>query len=210
MPRPFVIGLTGGIASGKSTIAKRLADELGTLLECDKLGWRAYDPKDGKEGAACRDALEAAFKGDAEGGTLLAEDGTVDRRKLGPIVFSAKAKMDELNGIVWPRIAAMAEKELEEMGSRGVKVVVMEAAVLLEAGWDAWVDEVWVVSCPAAKQQARLISRNNLKPEDAAKRLASQMSLEERVGKADVVIDNGGTLTIATIQALAAIRKPRW
>ena len=76
--------------------------------------------------------------------------------------------MDELNGIVWPRIAAMAEKELEEMGSRGVKVVVMEAAVLLEAGWDAWVDEVWVVSCPAAKQQARLISRNNLKPEDAA------------------------------------------
>ena len=67
-----------------------------------------------------------------------------------------------------------------------------------------------MVSCPAAKQQARLCSRNNLKPEDAAKRLASQMSLEERVGKADVVIDNGGTLTIATIQALAAIRKPRW
>ena len=210
MPRPYVVGLTGGIASGKSTIAAMLAAELdgsgGALLECDKLGWRAYDPTDGAASAATRDALEAAFKGDAKGGTLLAADGTVDRTKLGPIVFSAKEKMDALNAIVWPAIAALAEAELAEMGESGTKVVIMEAAVLLEAGWDVWVDEVWVVNCPREKQRTRLCDRQKgLSEADADKRLNSQMSLEDRLAKVKgsfcpvhVVIDNSGSLANAT------------
>lgn len=76
------------------------------------------------------------------------EDGTIDRRKLGPIVFSSKAKMDALNAIVWPVIAKLFQEEVDRLvKTQGVKVIVLEAAVLIEAGWENLVDEVWVVTC---------------------------------------------------------------
>ena len=215
MPRPFVVGLSGGIASGKSSIAALLAAELapagGAALDCDKLGHRAYDPADGPAGVATRDALERAFSADAKGGTLLKEDGTVDRTKLGPIVFAAKEKMDDLNAIVWPAIAALAELELGKLGDEGVKIVIMEAAVLFEAGWETWVDEVWIVSCPPDVQRRRLCQRDTrLTAADADKRLASQMSIDDRLAKAaacrahTVVIENSGSLTEATERSAAA------
>ena len=208
-PRPFVIGLTGGIASGKSTLAATIAERLGAahggeLLDCDKLGHQAYNPAAGAAGAATRDALEAEFGAEAAGGTLLAEDGTVDRAKLGPIVFGDQARMEALNGIVWPAIAALAELELRAAAKRGCEAVCMEAAVLLEAGWEAMVDEVWVVYCPPEVSAERLCARNGFSREEAAKRLARQMPTEARLAKADVVLLNDRSPAAGAAAALAA------
>ena len=188
---PYVIGLTGGIASGKSTITKFFAEQVpgSNILDCDKLGWNAYSP-DTEGGRACRDALEAEFKGEAEGGTLLQEDGSVDRSKLGPIVFKDSSRMDALNAIVWPAIVALADAALRAMKADGVQVCCMEAAVLLEAGWNSWVDETWVVAVPPPVANERLCARNKMTPEDAQKRIDSQMTSLERVASAHVVLNN--------------------
>ena len=145
--RPFVVGLTGGIAAGKSTLAGVIteclaASSAGERIDCDWLGHKAYDPAAGIAGARTRDLLQAEFGSEAAGGTLLTEDGTVDRSKLGPIVFSDASRMQALNAIVWPAIAELAEAEIMAAGIRGADVVCMEAAVLLEAGWEHMVDEV--------------------------------------------------------------------
>ena len=189
---PYVIGLTGGIASGKSSIAKMFSEVPNSrVLDCDKLGWNAYSP-DTADGRACRDALETEFKDEAEGGTLLLPDGSIERKKLGPIVFRDKSRMDALNSIVWPAIVALADTELRKMKAEGVEVCCMEAAVLLEAEWDSWVDETWVVAVPPKVANERLCARNKLTPEDAQKRIDSQMTALERVQRAHVVLNNSG------------------
>jgi dephospho-CoA kinase len=188
---PYVVALTGGIASGKSTITKMFAEQVphSKGLDCDKLGWNAYSPEN-EAGRACRDALEAEFKDEAEGGTLLQHDGSVDRKKLGPIVFKDKSRMDALNAIVWPAIVALADAELRSMRAEGVQVCCMEAAVLLEAGWNSWVDETWVVAVSPALANARLCARNNLQPEDAQKRIDAQMTNLERAAQAHIILNN--------------------
>jgi len=116
--KPYIIGITGGIASGKSVLAEVLAKEVksanGVLVNADILGHKAYNPET-EDGKACRDAIEAEFKNDAEGNTLLMEDGIIDRRKLGPIVFASKLKMDALNAIVWPVIAKLFQGEVDRL-----------------------------------------------------------------------------------------------
>eukprot|EP01052_Picozoa_sp_SAG31_P054657 SAG31_NODE_14676_length_793_cov_1.165706_1_plen_107_part_10 len=102
-------------------------------------------------GRQTRDALEAEFGAEAPDGTLLRQDdGTVDRKKLGAIVFANKDRMTALNAIVWPAIAKMVDSELCLMRKSGKKLVLMEAAILLEADWAAWIDEVWMVGGPPA------------------------------------------------------------
>ena len=190
---PYVVALTGGIASGKSTLTAMFAEQVprSKVLDCDKLGWNAYSPET-EAGRACRDELEAEFKHEAEGGTLLQEDGSVDRKKLGTIVFKDRSRMEALNAIVWPAIAALADKELRAMHADGVEVCCMEAAVLLEAGWNSWVDETWVVAVSPAIANERLCSRNKLQPVDAQKRIDCQMSNAARVAQAHVVMNNSG------------------
>ena len=95
-------------------LAKEVKSAKGVLVNADILGHKAYNPAT-EDGAACRDAIEAQFKDDAEDNTLKMEDGTIDRRKLGPIVFSSKAKMDALNAIVWPVIAKLFQEEVDRL-----------------------------------------------------------------------------------------------
>ena len=177
------IGLTGGIGTGKSLVSNILNDLGATVVNADLLGHEAYLP-----GTAGFDMVVDAF-----GDQIVGEDGTVDRKKLGPIVFSSPQNMSKLNAIMHPLIRDMIQGQLEEYSSNGTDVVVVEAAVLIEAGWQDLFDEVWVVTSDKETVIERLKDRNSLSREDAIARIESQMSNDERVGHSNVVISNDGT-----------------
>ena len=177
------IGLTGGIGTGKSLVSNLLNDLGATVVNADLLGHEAYLP-----GTVGFDMVVDAF-----GDQIVGEDGTVDRKKLGPIVFSNPQNMSKLNAIMHPLIRDMIQGQLEEYSSNGTDVVVVEAAVLIEAGWQDLFDEVWVVTSDKETVIERLKDRNSLSREDAIARIESQMSNDERVGHSNVVISNDGT-----------------
>ena len=180
-----VIGLTGGIASGKSTVAGFLQEFGAQIIDADRLGHRVYEP-----GTTGFQKVVNAF-----GHDIVAKDGTIDRRVLGGKVFGAPDQMDRLTDIVWPEIRKFASAEIAELKKkhRG-SVIVLEAAVLLEAGWQDLVDEIWVTTVKIATAAERLIARNGLTEEQAMSRIQSQMSTKERLEQADVKIDNSDTL----------------
>ena len=130
---------------------------------------------------------------DAFGNKIVGDDGTVDRKKLGPIVFSSPENMAKLNSIMHPLIHDMIEAQLTEYSSNGTDVVVVEAAVLMEANWEALFDEIWVVTSERETVIERLQGRNSLTREDAIARIDSQMSQEERIEHSHVVVVNDGT-----------------
>lgn len=173
------IGLTGGIASGKTTVSATLAECGATIIDADKLGHQTYEP-----GSETYRQVIAAF-----GDEVVAADGTIDRKVLGGKVFGQPDGMTRLTDIVWPGIRTLAEAELARLDGQGVAVAVLEAAVMIEAGWQDLVDEVWVVTVPPGVARRRLMERNGLSAEDADNRINSQISNEERLQHADVVID---------------------
>ena len=144
------IGLTGGIGTGKSLVSNILNDIGATVVNADLLGHEAYLP-----GTVGFDMVVDAF-----GDQIVGEDGTVDRKKLGPIVFSSPQNMSKLNAIMHPLIRDMIQGQLEEYSSNGTDVVVVEAAVLIEAGWQDLFDEVWVVTSDKETVIERLKDRN--------------------------------------------------
>lgn len=174
-----IIGLTGGIASGKSTVARLLAELGATVINADEVGHEVFKP----ETEAWREVI-AAF-----GAEVKAEDGTIDRKKLGKIIFSDPQARERLNRIMHPRILQAIREKLEAYRQRGEKVVVIEAPLLLEAGWSILVDEVWVTSASEETILRRLISRSGLSELDALARIRAQMPLEERFKRAHVIID---------------------
>ncbi len=179
-----VIGLTGGIGSGKSTVS-RLTEEMGAvILDADKVGHEAYTPDSG----TWREVV-AAF-----GDEIVAEDRSIDRRKLGAIVFADPAALTRLNGIMHPRMFDMMKVRLDEHRAQGTKIVVLEAAILIEANWSPLVDEVWVTVASEPVVVARVKERSGLPEEQILSRIRSQLSNEERVQKADAVISNDGSL----------------
>ena len=178
------IGLTGGIASGKSTVSAILAEQGAIVLDADQLGHRSYAP-----GTSTFDAVVAAF-----GSSIVATDGTIDRGKLGAKVFADPGGLKKLTDIVWPAIRALAYTELEQLDRQGSDVCVLEAAVMIEAGWQDLVDEVWVVSVPTEIARQRLMARNGLSAEDADSRITAQIGNAEREAEADVVIDTDCSL----------------
>ncbi len=179
-----VIGLTGGIASGKSTVTRFFKDRDVPVIDADILGHRTYDP--GTETFA---AVVKAF-----GDDLVAADGTIDRRVLGGKVFGKPDELKRLTDIVWPGIRRLASEALSEFEAAGNALVVLEAAVLFEAGWEDLADEVWVVVVEPDLAVQRLASRNGLDEAAARARIDSQLSNAERTARADVVITNNGTL----------------
>ena len=177
----IVIGLTGGIASGKSTAAQHLFGLGAHVIDADLLGHRAYEPG--------TDAFHSVI--DAFGDEVVAEDGSIDRKALGGKVFGKPAELDKLTGIVWPEILRLAELEIDDQRTRNPNgVSVLEAAVLFEAGWERAVDEVWVVVVDRETAVRRTMARDGLDAEAVKLRIDSQLSNDERVTKADVVIDN--------------------
>lgn len=180
----FVIGLTGGIASGKSTAAA-LLEELGAqAIDADLLGHRAYE-----RGTPGFERVVEAF-----GRGVVGEEGAIDRRVLSERVFGAPDAMRRLTDIVWPETRRLALREIADVRGREPEaVVVLEATLLLEAGWEDIVDEVWVVAVDPETALDRLMQLRGLPREEALRRIEAQMSLEERVERADRVIPNRGS-----------------
>ena len=179
-----VIGLAGGIGTGKSAVS-RILEKLGAVvLDADRFGHEVYLPNtDGLR------EVVAAF-----GEDVLLASGEVDRRALGGKVFGNPEAMAKLNAIAWPRIRQRISEGIEEQRREGTQVVVLDAAVLIEAGWTDAADEIWVVTAPEAHTIQRIQSRNNLTEEQVRARMSSQMSTEERVKHADVIVENDGDL----------------
>lgn len=179
-----VIGLTGGIASGKSTVTSFFRERNIPVIDADQLGHRTYEP-----GTETYQRVVEAF-----GSEVVAPDGTIDRRVLGGKVFGRPDELKRLTDIVWPGIRKLASEQLAEFEAAGNELVVLEAAVLFEAGWEDLVDEVWVVVVDPEIAVQRLAARNGLDPEAARARIASQLSNEDRIARGDVIIENNGTL----------------
>ena len=185
-----VIGLTGGIAAGKSTVADALRDAGAVVIDADKVGHQAYAP-----GTETHAALVDAF-----GQQIIASDGTIDRRTLGAIVFADPEQRVRLQAIVWPRMKEMLREQLAALAAAGTEVAVVEAAVLIEADWLDLVDEVWVVQVPEEVAMQRLMARNGLSAQEAQARIRAQLSNAERARYAHVVIDNSGSVADARRQ----------
>ena len=178
-----VIGLTGGIASGKSTAAKYLAERGALLIDADLLGHQAYEA-----GTAAYDAIVSTF-----GAGVVAADGTINRKALGGEVFGKPERLTQLTDIVWPEIRRLAEAQIARFGEESPSsVVVLEAAVLFEAGWEDAVDDIWVVVVAPEVACARAMQRDGVSAEAVQKRIDAQLSNAERSEKADVTIDNSG------------------
>ena len=178
-----VIGLTGGIGSGKSTVSRFLGELGAVIIDVDKVG------HDDLKNPEIRQEIIAAF-----GELVLTPAGDIDRSRLGNIVFGDAEALGRLNRIMHPRMHDMIKAQLEDYRKRGVAVVVLEAPLLVEAGGTSMVDEVWVTAAPETTVLKRLRERSGLSESETLARIHSQISSEERVKHADVIIDNDGSL----------------
>ncbi len=178
----LTIGLTGGIGSGKSTVAQMLVARGAAYESADLVGHRSY-----RKGTPTYQRLVVAF-----GSEIIGEDGEIDRQKLGRRVFADPGERQRLNDIVWPAMAEMMARDLDEFRDKGTPVTVLEAAVLLEAGWQWLADDIWVVVAKPETAVQRLEAKG-MDREQAEARIRSQLSNEERIFQADVVIENDGT-----------------
>ncbi len=189
------VGLTGGIGCGKSTVTRILAELGATVMDADKIAHSTYAP-----GGPAYDGVVAAF-----GNEALAPDGTVDRTKLGPIVFKDPSKLTKLQDAVWPATKQRIRELIAEARAKGErKPIVVEAAILIEANWQSVFDEIWLITASKEQVIARVERDRGLKPEQTEARIRAQLPDEERRKHATLVIENNGT--IAQLDAAARAR----
>jgi dephospho-CoA kinase len=177
------IGLTGGIATGKSTVAALLATRGAVVVDADVLAREALVP-----GAPAFDEVVAAF-----GPGVLGESGTVDRGALGAVVFADPQRRAELERITHPRINALMQERILEALQSGAPLVVADIPLLFERRREDAFEGVLLVYAPAAIQLERIRERDGLDDLDAQRRLVAQLPIEEKRARATWVIDNGGT-----------------
>lgn len=194
----LTVGLTGGIASGKSTVAALLVNEGAFLIDTDVLSRLVVEP-----GTPGWKDLVKFF-----GREILASDGTIDRTALGAIVFSDQDKRTKLEALIHPRIAAEKSARLAEIfREHGEAIVVIDMPLLFEVKREHTVDKVLVVYVSARTQISRLMRRDGYTEEDAAKRIAAQMPIEDKVARAHYVINNEGSAQYTARQAKQVFRK---
>ena len=183
------VGLTGGIACGKSYVLEELTKSGAYALDADKIAHSVISP----EGAAYPEVV------DVFGSEILTSDKIIDRKKLGAIVFSDRAALDRLNQIVHPHVFAEEERQIlaieAEAGEAGRGLLVVDAALMIEVGSYSNYDSVIVVYCRPAVQLHRLMKREDLSAEEALKRIRSQMPVLRKLRYADYVVDNSGERT---------------
>lgn len=175
--KPYLVGLTGGICTGKSHIIKTLESLGAVVINCDPLGHESYRP-----GTKAYSRIVETF-----GDKVVSADGTINRKVLGAIIFADEAKRQQLNNIVWPEVSRIIDERLEEHRRKGTEVVVLESALLLEAGWENKFHQVWVCVIPVEEALKRVMARDNLEKDQALRRVQAQMSNKERVNKANVI-----------------------
>ena len=176
-----IICLTGGLASGKSTTTQFLAEQGAYIIDADKAGHRVYEP-----GTRAYREVIATF-----GDDLIDDDHQIDRKILGSKVFGNQDALEKLTDIVWPEIRRLVEADIAEIRSTDPEgIVVLEAAVLFEAGWQDIGDETWVIVVDREVAIERSMARDGLSREAIENRLQAQLSNEERIAKADIVMEN--------------------
>lgn len=191
-PRTVRIGLTGGIGSGKSTVGSMLAGMGAALIDADHIARQATAP----EGAAM-DAIRTTF-GDA----YVDASGALDRSRMRALVFSQPNARAQLEAIVHPLVTLQSHAKAQEALAAGYTVVVYDIPLLTESGrWARALDKVLVVDCPEETQLERVVRRSGLEPEAVRGIIASQATRQARRAIADVVIHNGATCTLGTLQA---------
>ena len=192
----ITVGLTGGIATGKSLVSQLLEEHGAFVINADLIAHDLYNP-----GTIGFNSLISHF-----GDTILDLNGTIDRKKLASIVFTRKHEMDNLNTIMHPLIYDEIKRIMSDLSNEKHPIVVVEAAVLIEAGWQDLFDQIWVVSSDVETVISRLNARNGLSREDSLNRIDSQMPSKDRNKYADIVIENNGNKEIlsSTIKELWA------
>ncbi len=179
-----VIGLTGGIGSGKSTVSQFLGELGATIIDADRIGHEVFKP----DTEAWQEIVTTFGK------QVVGAGGAINRKKLGAIVFGDTEARAQLNQIMHPRIYEHVKARLETYRRQGIAVVVLEAPLLLEAGWTSLVDEVWVTTAPEDIVLKRLRKRTRLSEAESQMRIRSQLGADERIKQADVVIDTSCSL----------------
>ena len=191
-----IIGITGGIASGKSTVTEFLRRQGYQVIDADQVVHELQEP-----GERLYQALLSTF-----GSSILQEDGRLDRPKLGAMIFGNPELLEQSsqiqNQIIREELAGrrdlLAGKE---------DIFFMDLPLLFELGYESWFDQVWLVDVTEETQLSRLMTRNALSQEEAEKRIASQLSLQEKRNRADVLIDNNGPLELTQEQLREALQK---
>ncbi len=191
---PYLIGVTGNIACGKSTVLARLAEHGAETIDADRVVHALMEP-----GEAVWSAVREAF-----GPGVIAADGRIDRRALGAIVFADPAQLARLEDLTHPATRARIVEQIADAARRGVAVVVVDAIKLYEGGLADYCDETWAVICDPAQQLARLMARNGFDKAEARRRIAAQPPQADKAARADVTIDNSGTRDATRAQVDAA------
>lgn len=179
-----VIGLTGGIATGKSTVARMLLDLGAHVVDADAIARAVVEP----ERPAWREIVEEF------GAEILAPDRSVDRKRLGEIVFGDTTRRRRLEEITHPRVAEEMQRRIRQGVEAGAALCVLDVPLLFESKMDAWLRPVVVVWAPPALQLQRILERDHLPREQALRRIASQMPIDEKRRRADFVLENTGSL----------------
>ncbi len=180
----MLVGLTGGIACGKTTVARMLAARGARIIDADQVSRDVV--RKGTEGLR---ALVEAF-----GADILREDGELNRPKLGAMVFSGHADLEQLNRIIHPLVAAESLRQITRALGEGAPMVVYDAALLVETGRADDFRPLVVVAASEANQRVRLMARNELTTLEAQQRIDSQMPVAEKIAQADYVIHNDGSV----------------
>ena len=192
-----LIGLTGGIASGKSTVAKILKRLGAAVVDADALAREVVEP----EHDAWKDIVEAF------GAEVLQPDRTLDRQKLRATIFNNPAARKTLEAIIHPRVRALAEKRIRQHAAAGYEIVVYEVPLLFEGNLQEWLRPVVLVACNLNIQRRRLQERDGLSVAAAQKHIEAQMSLAEKRPLADYVIENDGSLEDLEREVQAVLNK---
>ncbi len=188
-----VLGLLGGVASGKSFVAGLLAQHGAAVLDADRAGHQVLTEQDIKE------QLHARW-----GDRVFTPAGEVDRKAVGEIVFSDQGELEFLEAVTHPRIGCLLQEQIEHHFRQGAPAAVLDAPVMLKAGWDAMCDAIWFVDSPRPTRLKRALARGWTEAQFDA-REAAQEPLDEKLRKSDVIIDNAGSS-----EATAALVARHW
>ena len=179
-----IIGLTGGIASGKSTVSRLLAEHGYAVIDADRIAWQLAEPDN---------SLWQAYY-ERYGEKVLNDDRTLNRQAVASVVFQNPAEKQWMDSAAHPMIKAEIQRNLARLIASGRDVVFLDVPLLYEAGWDYMADTVWVVYADEANQLRRLCQRNGFSEAEAQRRIGAQLPMSEKKRRADVVIDNNGSL----------------
>ena len=193
----FRIGLTGGVGCGKSTVSRYLSSLGIPIVDGDRIAHEATEP-----GSAVMREIARVF-----GEDMLREDGTLDREKLAALVFSDEEKRQTLNGIIHPYVWRKAAAQMLAAEAVGHSLIVLDMPLLIEIGWHLRVESIWVVVVPKETQIERVCQRDGATREQALARIRMQMPTDKKIGYADIVIDNSGTMEETYRQVDAALSK---